>query len=86
MIDFETERQIKNLIQEALGEIKIRGSNIGFDEVKAIHIGDGVRMIRAGLAANRPTSGEKAGACYFATDSFVLSVWTGSVWKDTTLA
>ncbi len=86
MLDFETEQQIKELIQTMISEAKIRQTNIGNDEVKALHIGDGVRMIRAGLAANRPTNGEKAGACYFATDTFVLSAWTGTAWKTTTLS
>ena len=43
-----------------------------------------------GTAANRPqatylaTRGVKS-LLYFATDTFVLSAWTGTVWKTTTL-
>ena len=81
MLDFETQKQITDLIETALKEIKIRQNNIGFDEVKAIHIGDGVRMVRAGLAANRPTSGERAGAIYFETDTPALKIYDGSAWQ-----
>jgi len=49
-------------------------------------VGEGVRMVRAGLAADRPTSGEKDGAVFFATDTGVLSAWDGSAWLDTTLS
>lgn len=52
------------------------------DSIKQRHIGEGIRFIRAGLAANRPTSGEKAGATYFATDTNFLSIWNGSVWVE----
>jgi len=86
MIDFELEQQIKDLIQTALREVKIRQSNIGNDEVKALHIGDGVRMVRSGTAAKRPTSGERAGAAYFASDTGVLSMWNGTAWLTTTLS
>ena len=81
MIKFELKQQIKDLIQTVLKEIKIHQNNIGFDEVKAIHIGDGVRMVRAGLAANRPTSGERAGAIYFETDTPALKIYDGSAWQ-----
>lgn len=51
------------------------------DAVKQRHIGEGVRFLRYGLAAARPTSGELTGAVYFASDTTVASVWTGSAWK-----
>lgn len=41
---------------------------------------------RTGVAASRPTSGRFTGDQYFATDTFALSVWTGALWKSTTLA
>lgn len=40
-------------------------------------------LLTTGVAASRPTSGAFTGAQYFSTDTFILSVWTGSVWKST---
>lgn len=40
---------------------------------------------RTGVAASRPSSGRFTGDMYFSTDTFVLSAWTGSAWKTTTL-
>ena len=84
-MDEDTKREIKRLIQEELRGV-IGQFDVLPDIVKQRHVGEGVRFIRSGTAANRPTSGEKAGAAWFATDTFVLSVWTGSAWKTTTLA
>ena len=44
-----------------------------------------------GQAVNRPTTGDllkkgTQGMLYFATDTLVLSAWTGAVWKTTTLS
>jgi len=57
-----------------------RLANIVADSVKTRHIGDGIRFIRSGLAANRPVRGEKpeqssSTAWYFAYDTNVLSVY-----------
>lgn len=49
------------------------------------HMASGNVVITTGLAANRPTKGTNTCLAYFATDSHVLSVWTGSAWKATTL-
>jgi len=42
-------------------------------------------IIFSGTAANRP-SGSTEVKAYFATDTFVLSIWTGSAWKSVTLS
>ena len=81
MIDEETKRYIDDAVRQIIGQFDVLP-----DAIKQRHIGEGVRFIRAGLAADRPTSGEKEGAFYYATDTFVLSGWTGSAWKTTTLA
>ena len=50
-----------------------------------------VGTVIAGLAVNRPDieylnqRGVKV-SVYFATDTFVLSAWTGTEWKTTTLS
>ena len=77
-------QEIERLIEEKVKKI-ISQSSIFPESIKSRHVGEGVRYIRAGTAANRPTSGEKAGAIYFATDTFDLSVWTGSAWKTEAL-
>lgn len=43
-------------------------------------------LLTTGVAADKPNSGSFIGAQYYATDTFVLSIWNGSVWKSTTLA
>ena len=43
-------------------------------------------LLTTGAAASRPSAGTFAGQQYYATDTFAFSVWSGSVWKSTTLA
>lgn len=38
------------------------------------------------VAANRPKVGNNYCLAFFATDTHVLSIWTNSVWKNTTLS
>lgn len=49
------------------------------------HIEQGSSIVKFGLAADRPTSGDVY-PVYFAYDTYVLSCWTGSAWKSTTLS
>jgi len=84
----EIEKRIKEL-ERQIKEFRfsnIHQQNIASDSVKSRHVGEGVRYLRAGTAADRPSSGEKAGAIWFSTDSFVLSIYTGSAWKTVTLS
>lgn len=85
MIEQEDWVKIETLIRRLL-TARQPSINTGNDTVKARQIGEGVRFLRSGLAAARPTAGERAGAVFFATDTFVLSVWTGALWKDETLS
>ena len=81
-------QEVEQLIDEKLRELRfpsIHQQDLSSDSVKQRHVGEGVRYIRAGTAANRPTSGEKAGAVYFATNTDVLSVWNGTTWVSETL-
>ena len=59
------------------------------DVVKMRHIGEGVRFIRGGITADKPTAGEEpmqGNAVYFDTDTDKLYVWNGSSWVSTTLS
>lgn len=53
--------------------------------VKGRNLESNMYAIYFGLAADRP-DGSSHVKCYFATDTFVLSIWTGTAWKTTTLA
>ena len=44
------------------------------------HIRSDYALIKIGTAANRPTSGNAQVILYFATDTFVMSYWTGTAW------
>ena len=78
-MDEDEKREMKRIIQDELRGI-IGQFDILPDMVKQRHVGEGVRFIRSGTAANRPTSGEKAGAVYFSTDSDTLNIWNGVNW------
>lgn len=60
------------------------------EEGEVIQVHSGVPVwgngIVTGIAANRPATGPFSGYAYFSTDTFVFSVWTGSVYKSTTLS
>lgn len=46
------------------------------------HIRSDYALINLGLAADRPVEGNAQIIFYFATDTFVLSYWTGEAWKS----
>ena len=48
----------------------------------------GLKAIKFGLAADRPTTPGKDSHffAYFSLDTFVFSCWSGSAWKTTTLS
>lgn len=73
-------------IQETLGKIgsqRVTQDQIIPGVIHQFHATD--LLIKRGTAANRPTSGNPSCYAYFSTDTFVLSIWTGAVWKTTTL-
>ena len=74
-----TKTDVIKLIKKEVKE-NLDQQDITSDLIKQRHVGEGIRFIRAGTAANRPTSGELNGAIYFATDTAVLSLWDGSAW------
>jgi|GEM_PF-3433892 len=41
----------------------------------------GYTMVKFGLAADRPVTTNEI-VLYFATDTFVMSFWTGTAWKS----
>ncbi len=74
---------------EALKVRRIYQQQIVPDAVKMRHMSEGNRFVRSGLSTDRPTEGENgtdSSACYFATDTGVLSVWNGTSWLDVTLS
>ena len=75
--------EIIKLIKE---EIRRSITQVDFlpDVVKSRHIGDGVRFIRAGLVASRPTTPEKDGAVYYATDENKLYIGDTGAWLEET--
>lgn len=42
-------------------------------------------LIFRGLASARPSNGNQGQRAYFATDTKVLSIWTGSAWATVSL-
>ena len=76
----EIERLIEERVKKIVGQF-----NLLPDVVKSRHVGEGVRYLRAGTAANRPTSGEKAGATWFSTDTDTLNIWNGTAWVQEVL-
>ena len=60
------------------------------DVIKMRHIGEGVRFIRGGITANKPTAGEKplqGNAIYYDETTNKLYVWNtvSGLWKSATL-
>lgn len=55
--------------------------------VQQRHLEANLYAIKFGLAADRPATPGEDGSyfAYFATDTFVLSCWSGSAWKNTSL-
>ncbi len=62
---------------------RIRQEDIENKAVKQRHLE--AYVIFTGLAASRPDGTTEVKA-YFATDTFVLSIYTGSTWKSVTLS
>jgi hypothetical protein len=63
---------------------RIRQTDLPAGVVHTRHIEKGSTVVKFGVAADRPTEGTVY-PVYFATDTFALSCWTGSVWKSVTL-
>ena len=80
----EIEQLVEELVEEKTRQI-IGQFDILPDAVKQRHVGEGIRFIRFGLAADRATSGEQKGAVYFATDTDTLGIWNGSAWVEEVL-
>lgn len=74
----------KDVIEIVKREIRaqLKQSDVRPDMIKQRHIGEGVRYIRAGATALKPTSGERVGAVFFDTTTNKLYIWTGSAWVE----
>ena len=56
-------------------------ADIQTDNIRQRHVGpEGIRYIRAGLAAERPVTDTIEGAMYFSFDTDVLNIWNGTSW------
>lgn len=75
----EIKKIVKDLLENELKYL-IGQFDILPDQVKSRHISEGVRYLRSGLDASKPTSGEKIGAVYFSYDTDTLYVWNGTSW------
>jgi len=85
-MDDKLRKEIDKLKDEVklLSERRIRQTMIEPFAIKRRHLED--KVIVFGAAADRPTDGDATNIhTYFSTDTFVLSCWTGSGWKTTTL-
>lgn len=81
-----TESEIRKIIQDELNKrdsVVIHQSRLVAKSIKQRHI-DGI-IIFSGLAADRPTNGDTGILAWWATDTGVLSIWTGSAWLSETL-
>ena len=79
----EVERLIRKILSEEISAIKGQFDLLP-DSVKERHVGEGVRFIRAGTVANRPTTPEKDGAVYYATDENKLYIGDTDAWLEET--
>jgi hypothetical protein len=64
---------------------RIKQTDIPDGTIKARHIEAGGAFVMRGLAADRPTTGDTF-PFYWATDTFVMSAWTGTAWKSSTFS
>lgn len=91
--------EIQSLLEELRGRVsdlekkRIFQQDVIPDAIKMRHIGEGVRYIQTGTAANRPTTpAVPPGSCmlYFETDTNKLYIWntatSGGGWKSVTLS
>ena len=76
-------RKVDELLSTRLEDRKIYQQDIANKEVKQRHI-DGM-IIFKGVAADRPTNGSTEIQAWWATDTGVLSIWSGSAWLSETL-
>lgn len=87
MLDQKQKEEIQKLIDETLrrqGRQRLHQSDVPPGTIKRRHLEDVVIVF--GVAADRPTDGEAEGVrAYFATDTGVLSCWTGTAWLSETL-
>ena len=88
----ETQQALDELFKRValLEQKRIYQQDIANDVVKMKHVGEGVRYIQTGLAADRPTTpAEPSNSCmiWFSYDSNVLSVYNVNTdsWKSVTL-
>ena len=81
-LDDQTKREVRQIAFQEVQRLFAQADSVR-RQVKQRHIE--ADIIFRGLAADRPDGSSEVKA-YFATDSGVLSIWTGSAWFSTTLS
>lgn len=80
-----------DIFQKQLDDLKQRRvsqADILPQAVKTRHLGEGAPYILSGLSADRPTSGSlvtQGASFWWSTDTHVLSIWDGIIWRTVTL-
>ena len=74
-------RLIRVEVERIMREVVNQNSIIG-DTIKQRHIGEGVRYIRAGATAAKPTTPEKDGAVFYDTTVNKLYIGDGGAWLE----
>lgn len=89
----EKDTLIQNLVKrvEQLEQKRSSQRDITPDAVKMRHVAEGVRFVRDGATADKPTEGEEplqGAAMFFDTTTNILYIWNrvANAWKSVTLS
>jgi hypothetical protein len=90
----DLQKQVDDLTKkiESFGQKRIAQQDIVPFAIKNRAMGEPNSYIYSGLSANKPTTGVKLTttgfgcSVWWATDTHVLSLWDGTVWRSVTLS
>ena len=76
--------EVRNIVKDIIEKDPkfIFQNDIFPDTIKSRMISEGVRYLRSGVVADRPTEGEQEGATFYATDEDKLYMWDGDSWNE----
>ena len=88
-MDSEVQKRLDDL-QKQIDDLRVKRiheHDILPGEIKSKHISEGVKWIRSGITANKPTSGEDTdygGAIYYDTTANKLYIWNtvSKTWRS----
>ena len=75
------EEDVKRIIKSFIFQVTLSP-----DVVKQRHMGEGIRFVRAGLVADKPTTPERDGSVYYATDENKLYIGDSGSWLSATFS